>query len=213
MQANAGSPWPGAKRKMSFGGRRSKGSAGPPRRAGWAGLVDDRDRRARLAPRCMPGRQDWPHPARRRGLSQRRSRTDQPKNSHASPTRSRRRRVYVHFGAHGTACLSSRGDILWRIDDLQDDHRHGPAGSPVVWRDRLIFNCDGEPTRSRRGRRQIPDGYRWRADREGRMAYSTPRDLHRWRRSDRSAPAEGSAVASMRRRPEKNGAIALVGDS
>ena len=36
-------------------------------------------------------------------------------NSHASPTPwIDGDRVYIHFGAHGTACLSTDGEILWR---------------------------------------------------------------------------------------------------
>ena len=66
-----------------------------------------------------------------------------PKNSHASPTPVMDGdRVFVHFGAHGTACLA-RGEILWRNEELAYDHRHGPAGSPVAWRNLVIVNCDG----------------------------------------------------------------------
>jgi outer membrane protein assembly factor BamB len=65
------------------------------------------------------------------------------KNSHASPTPViEGERVYVHFGAHGTACLNRQGDILW-TKKLEYAHGHGPGGSPVVWRDLLIINCDG----------------------------------------------------------------------
>jgi outer membrane protein assembly factor BamB len=65
-------------------------------------------------------------------------------NSHASPTPLiDGDRVYVHFGAHGTACLTTDGDIVWKTDELKYAHGHGPAGSPVVWRDLLFINCDG----------------------------------------------------------------------
>ena len=98
-----------------------------------------------------------------------------PKNSHASPTPFLDGdRVYVHFGVHGTACLSSRGDVPWRVEDLRYDHRHGPAGSPVVWRDCLIFNCDGADTQCVVALDKQTGRIRWRADRQGRMAYSTP---------------------------------------
>ena len=66
------------------------------------------------------------------------------KNSHASPTAIiEEDRVYVHYGAHGTACLSTSGDIVWRNNELKHNHQHGPGGSPVVWHDLLILNCDG----------------------------------------------------------------------
>ena len=65
------------------------------------------------------------------------------RNTHASPTPVvDRDAVYVHFGAHGTACLSRDGDVLWRAR-LAYHHHHGPASSPIVVDDLLIFNCDG----------------------------------------------------------------------
>ena len=54
------------------------------------------------------------------------------KNSHASPTPVvDGRHVFVHFGAHGTACLTVDGQIVW-TRRLEYDHRHGPGGSPVL---------------------------------------------------------------------------------
>jgi outer membrane protein assembly factor BamB len=65
-------------------------------------------------------------------------------NSHASPTPVvEGDRVYVHYGAHGTGCLSTDGELLWTTRELKYNHQHGPGGSPVVWRDLLIINCDG----------------------------------------------------------------------
>ncbi len=66
-----------------------------------------------------------------------------PKNSWASPTPILDGdRVYVHFGADGTAALSSSGAILWKTRvDYQS--QHGAGGSPIVHGDLLIFNCDG----------------------------------------------------------------------
>lgn len=66
------------------------------------------------------------------------------KNSHASPTPYiQGDRVYVHFGAHGTACLSTDGEVLWRNQELKYDHVHGPGGSPIVVGNLLVFSCDG----------------------------------------------------------------------
>jgi len=98
-----------------------------------------------------------------------------PKNSHASPTPVLDQdRVYVHFGAHGTACLSARGEVLWRNEELEHDHRHGPAGSPVLWRDLVILNCDGVDRQFVVALDRETGRIRWRADRPGTMAYSTP---------------------------------------
>jgi len=66
-----------------------------------------------------------------------------PKNSRASPTPIvDGDRVYVHFGAEGTAALSTSGEILWTTH-LRYESQHGNGGSPTVYRDLLIVNCDG----------------------------------------------------------------------
>ena len=66
-----------------------------------------------------------------------------PKNSHASPTPILEGdRVYVHFGAEGTAALTTSGDIVWKTR-LPYESQHGNGGSPALYGDLLIINCDG----------------------------------------------------------------------
>jgi outer membrane protein assembly factor BamB len=66
-----------------------------------------------------------------------------PKNSRASPTAIvQGDRVYVHFGADGTAALTTRGEVMWRVR-LPYESQHGSGGSPALFRDLLIINCDG----------------------------------------------------------------------
>jgi outer membrane protein assembly factor BamB len=48
-------------------------------------------------------------------------------------------RVYVHFGADGTAALTTAGEIVWKIR-LPYDSQHGNGGSPVLYRDLLIVS-------------------------------------------------------------------------
>jgi len=65
------------------------------------------------------------------------------KNSRASPTPIvDGDRIYVHFGADGTAAVSTSGKVLWSTR-LRYDAQHGNGGSPVLYRDLLIVNCDG----------------------------------------------------------------------
>ncbi|MGC6436562.1 MAG: PQQ-binding-like beta-propeller repeat protein [Verrucomicrobiales bacterium] len=68
-------------------------------------------------------------------------------NTYASPTPVvEEGRVYVHFGTYGTACISTKdGQILWKRRDLNCDHEigAGPASSPFIYNDFLIFNVDG----------------------------------------------------------------------
>jgi outer membrane protein assembly factor BamB len=66
-----------------------------------------------------------------------------PKNSHASPSPIvEGDRVYVHFGAEGTAALTSSGQIVWTAK-FPYESQHGAGGSPVLHGDLLIFSCDG----------------------------------------------------------------------
>jgi outer membrane protein assembly factor BamB len=65
------------------------------------------------------------------------------KNSLASPTPIvEGDRVYVHFGAEGTAALTTSGDIVWKIT-LPYESQHGNGGSPTLYGDLLILSCDG----------------------------------------------------------------------
>lgn len=97
------------------------------------------------------------------------------KNSYASPTPIiDEDRIYVHFGDLGTACLNDAGEIVWRTNELVYSHGHGPAGSPVVYDDLLIVNCDGTDVQYVAALDKHTGKLRWKTDRDGAMAYSTP---------------------------------------
>jgi outer membrane protein assembly factor BamB len=67
----------------------------------------------------------------------------QKKNSHASPTPIiDQDRVFVHFGTYCTVCLTAGGEVIWRTK-LDYEPRHGPGGSPTLFDNLLIINCDG----------------------------------------------------------------------
>src|SRR6185503_1824700 len=97
------------------------------------------------------------------------------KNTPASPTPILEGdRVYVHFGKLGTACLSNEGEVLWRRNDLRFEHGHGPGGSPVLYRDLLIFNCDGTDRQFVAALEKDTGEIRWLPPRNAARAYSTP---------------------------------------
>ena len=101
-----------------------------------------------------------------------------PKNSLASPTPvidPDGERVYVHFGAFGTAALTTRGDVLWRTS-FPYVSQHGNGGSPVLHRGRLILNIDGYDTAFVVAVDAATGEERWRATRDEPIsqAYSTP---------------------------------------
>lgn len=68
-----------------------------------------------------------------------------PFNSYASPTPVvEEGRVYVTFGAPGTACLDSKtGKVLWQRRDFVCNHFRGAGSSPIIFENLLIMNFDG----------------------------------------------------------------------
>ena len=98
------------------------------------------------------------------------------KNSHASPTPIiDGDRVYVHFGALGTAALTTAGEIVWKTR-LPYESQHGNGGSPALHGNLLIISCDGSDTAfvialdAKTGKTRWKTSRRYPAD----QAYSTP---------------------------------------
>jgi outer membrane protein assembly factor BamB len=98
------------------------------------------------------------------------------KNSLASPTPIvDGDRVYVHFGANGTAALTTAGEIVWKAR-LPYESQHGNGGSPTLYGDLLILSCDGSDDAfvvaldTRTGKVRWKTSRRFPAD----QAYSTP---------------------------------------
>lgn len=97
------------------------------------------------------------------------------KNSLASPTPVLEGdRVYLHFGAHGTACLTQSGEIVWKTRLDYDNGQHGPGGSPVIYNDLLIVSCDGMSIQYVVALDKLTGKVRWKKLREGNQAYTTP---------------------------------------
>jgi outer membrane protein assembly factor BamB len=99
-----------------------------------------------------------------------------PKNTRASPTPILDGdRVYVHFGADGTAALTTTGEIVWKTKfDYQS--QHGDGGSPVLHGDLLILNCDGDDVAFVVAIEKQSGKIRWKTTRRQpfAQAYSTP---------------------------------------
>ena len=99
-----------------------------------------------------------------------------PKNSFASPTPIiEGDRVYVHFGGDGTAALTTSGDIVWKIR-LPYHALHGNGGSPTLYGDLLIINCDGDEDAYVVAVDKNTGEIRWKTPRRQPIAqaYSTP---------------------------------------
>jgi outer membrane protein assembly factor BamB len=99
------------------------------------------------------------------------------KNSHASPTPIvDGDRVYVHFGAQGTAALTTTGEIVWKTR-LNYQSQHGNGGSPALHGDLLIINCDGNGGDAYVAALDVKTGKtRWKTNRRqpADQAYTTP---------------------------------------
>ncbi len=97
------------------------------------------------------------------------------KNSFASPTPILDGdRVYLHFGAFGTACITQAGEIVWKTKLEYDNGQHGTGGSPVLYDDLLILSCDGNDVQFVVALDKATGKVRWKKSREGYQAYTTP---------------------------------------
>ncbi len=97
------------------------------------------------------------------------------KNSHASPTPILEGdKIYLHFGAMGTACITQSGEIVWKTKLEYDNGQHGPGGSPVLYDNLLLINCDGQSEQFVIALDKLTGKVRWRKNRQGAQAYATP---------------------------------------
>ena len=65
------------------------------------------------------------------------------KNGHASATPvTDGERIYVSFGNRGLVAFNMDGEILWHQDLGQMEAYHGTAGSPLLYKDRIILYQD-----------------------------------------------------------------------
>jgi len=107
-------------------------------------------------------------------------------NSHASPTPALEEgRCYVFFGMYGVAAIDTNtGRIVWKNRSLKHDHDENGAGSsPILYKDKLILNCDGTELRYVAALYKKNGKLAWRANRSNdmsdinfhlRKAYHTP---------------------------------------
>jgi outer membrane protein assembly factor BamB len=97
------------------------------------------------------------------------------KNSQASPTPVLEGdRVYLHFGAYGTACITQSGEVVWKTRLDYDNGQHGPGGSPVIYDNLLILSCDGQDVQYVVALDKLTGKIKWKKLREGYQAYTTP---------------------------------------
>jgi outer membrane protein assembly factor BamB len=97
------------------------------------------------------------------------------KNGHASATPATDgQRVYAFFGSRGLLAFDLSGKLVWHRDLGPLDIYHGPAGSPLLYKDRLILYED-------QGRNSFIAAFDtrngqqlWRTGRDARVGWGTP---------------------------------------
>jgi len=93
-------------------------------------------------------------------------------------------RVYIHFGAYGTACLdTSTGKKIWERRDIECNHWRGPGSSPIVYGNLLYLTFDGYDQQFIMALDKNTGDTIWRSDRnidfgtndgDAKKGYSTP---------------------------------------
>ena len=126
-----------------------------------------------------------------------------PKNSNASATATTDgTRIYAFFGNKGVMAVDFNGRILWHRSLGRFDNYHGTAGSPLLYKDRLILFQDhatgGFVDGARRRRRQAALAHA--APRLGRLEHACRAPRVRPRRGHRQQPGQRRRVRSRHRR-------------
>ena len=114
------------------------------------------------------------------------------KNGHASATAATDgERIYVSFGSRGLFALDLNGKIIWHRDLGPMDAYHGAAGSPLLYKNRIILYQDQfsglvhRRVRHAHRRAGVADGARC----VGRMGHADRGPRRRSRRDHRQRPA------------------------
>ena len=97
------------------------------------------------------------------------------KNGHASATPvTDGERVYASLGGRGLVALDLDGNLLWHTEIGQVANYHGPAGSPLLYGDRLIIYQDQKGGAFVAAYDTATGAEVWRTDRDASVGWGTP---------------------------------------
>ena len=97
------------------------------------------------------------------------------KNGHASATPvTDGERVYASLGGRGLVALDLDGNVLWHTEIGQVANYHGPAGSPLLYGDRLIIYQDQKGGAFVAAYDTATGAEVWRTDRDASVGWGTP---------------------------------------
>lgn len=92
-------------------------------------------------------------------------------------------RLYCHFGTNGTACVdAATGAIEWTHSLQKIKHENGAGGTPVLFQNRLVFDCDGSDRQYIVALDTLTGEVAWKTERSGernpepqlKKAYGSP---------------------------------------
>ena len=83
-------------------------------------------------------------------------------------------RVYASFGSRGMLAVDFDGNVVWHRDLGRIDNYHGPAGSPLLYRDSVIIYQDQNGGAFVTALDARTGETRWRTERAARVGWGTP---------------------------------------
>ena len=83
-------------------------------------------------------------------------------------------RVYASFGSRGMLAVDFDGNIVWHREFGRIDNYHGPAGSPLLYRDTVIIYQDQNGGAFVIALDTRTGETRWRTDRSASVGWGTP---------------------------------------
>lgn len=131
---------------------------------------DEGRRLSLLSYRISDGKLLWETPVDQQGVEH-----VHGKNGHASATPvTDGERIYASFGTHGLVAFDFDGKILWQQAVGKLDNYHGSAGSPILYRDRVILYQDHQGDSFVAAFDQKTGKIAWRTGREAKTGWGTP---------------------------------------
>ncbi len=122
------------------------------------------------------------------------------KNGYASATpASDGQRIYASFGRHGLVAFDMNGRIAWQRKFGPIENYHGPAGSPVLYKDRIFLYQDQSARGSQGGFVAAFDkatgGTLWQTPRRETVGWGTPVVIHTDERDELIVSGQGRVAA------------------
>jgi outer membrane protein assembly factor BamB len=122
------------------------------------------------------------------------------KNGYASATPvTDGQRIYASFGRHGLVAFDMNGRIAWQRAFAAIENYHGPAGSPVLYKDRIFLYQDQAARGSQGGFVAAFDKASgrtiWQTQRRETVGWGTPVVIHTGGRDELIVSGQGRVVA------------------